>query len=231
MPTIYLLRHGQANFGGDDYDVLSDLGARQARIAGAELDRRGLRAPVLYSGALRRQIDTAEIAGGQFACDLSMTVPEWNEVDAHALVDSRLGAPGASQGMTSAAFQEVLDEAMLEWMAKPGEGWHVFADAAFGALNTLASRLPRGSDAVVSTAAGVIAAQRIAARTGRGDILTGDMGGTSFDVAVVADGRTIETAQTTIDFGLVVRSPMIEMSTIGAGGGSIAWVEIGRAHV
>ena len=81
--------------------------------------------------------------------------------------------------------------------------------------------------ALSGPAAGVIAAQRIAARTGRGDILTGDMGGTSFDVAVVADGRTIETAQTTIDFGLVVRSPMIEMSTIGAGGGSIAWVDRG----
>ena len=158
MPTIYLLRHGQANFGGDDYDVLSELGARQARVAGAELDRRSLRAPLLFSGALRRQIDTAEIAGGQFACELSMTVPEWNEVDAHALVDARLGEPGASQGMTSAAFQEVLDEAMLEWMTVPGEGWHAFAGAAFGALNELASRLPRGSDAVVSTSAGVIAA-------------------------------------------------------------------------
>ena len=76
----------------------------------------------------------------------------------HALVDARLGEPGASQGMTSAAFQEVLDEAMLEWMTVPGEGWHAFAGAAFGALNELASRLPRGSDAVVSTSAGVIAA-------------------------------------------------------------------------
>lgn len=81
--------------------------------------------------------------------------------------------------------------------------------------------------ALSGPAAGVIAAQRIAGATGRSNVLTGDMGGTSFDVAVVADGRTIESAQTTIDFGLVVRSPMIEMSTIGAGGGSIAWVDRG----
>ena len=76
-------------------------------------------------------------------------------------------------------------------------------------------------------AAGVIAAQRIALASGRRNVLTGDMGGTSFDVAVIADGETIQSAQTTIDFGLVVRSPMIEMSTIGAGGGSIAWVDRG----
>jgi len=81
--------------------------------------------------------------------------------------------------------------------------------------------------ALSGPAAGVIAAQRIAGATGRFNVLTGDMGGTSFDVAVVAEGRTIEAAQTTIDFGLVVRSPMIEMSTIGAGGGSIAWVDRG----
>jgi len=81
--------------------------------------------------------------------------------------------------------------------------------------------------ALSGPAAGVIAAQRIAGATGRLNVLTGDMGGTSFDVAVVVDGRTIESAQTTIDFGLVVRSPMIEMSTIGAGGGSIAWVDRG----
>jgi broad specificity phosphatase PhoE len=60
--------------------------------------------------------------------------------------------------MTSAAFQEHLDVATKEWMAVPGEGWHGFADAAFAALAELAATLPRGSDAVVATSAGVIAA-------------------------------------------------------------------------
>ena len=64
MPTIYLLRHGQASFGTDDYDVLSDLGVHQARVAGAELERRDLRAPLVVSGTLRRQQDTAELAAG-----------------------------------------------------------------------------------------------------------------------------------------------------------------------
>ncbi len=55
----------------------------------------------------------------------------------------------------------------------------------------------------------------------------GDLGGTSFDVSLVVDGQTSLAAQTTIDFGLVVRTPMIEITTIGAGGGSIAHVDAG----
>lgn len=158
MPAIYLLRHGQASFGTDDYDVLSDLGVHQARVAGAELERRALRAPLLVSGTLQRQRDTAGLAGGQFGCEPYASDPRWNEFDAHALVDARLGGPGASAGLSSAEFQEVLDEAKREWMAVPGEGWHAFADAAHSALTELVAAVPRGSDAVVATSAGVIAA-------------------------------------------------------------------------
>ncbi len=53
------------------------------------------------------------------------------------------------------------------------------------------------------------------------------MGGTSFDVSLIADGTTMLAAETSIDFGLVVRAPMIEITTIGAGGGSIAGVDRG----
>ena len=158
MPTIYMLRHGQASFGTDDYDVLSDLGIHQARVAGAELDRRALRAPLVVSGTLQRQLDTAALAAAQFGCEPYASDARWNEFDAHDLVEEHLGQPGASVGMTSAAFQEVLDEASLAWMATPGEGWHRFADHAYAALTELAAAVPRGSDAVVATSAGVIAA-------------------------------------------------------------------------
>jgi N-methylhydantoinase A len=46
-------------------------------------------------------------------------------------------------------------------------------------------------------------------------------------VSLIAGGQTVLAAQTSIDFGLVVRNPMIEIATIGAGGGSIAWVDRG----
>ena len=76
-------------------------------------------------------------------------------------------------------------------------------------------------------AAGVIAGAHIAEAAGFPNVITCDMGGTSFDVALVDGGACAFTAQTSIDFGLVVRTPMIEITTIGAGGGSIAAVDRG----
>jgi N-methylhydantoinase A len=79
--------------------------------------------------------------------------------------------------------------------------------------------------ALSGPAAGVIAAAHIATSAGFPNVVTGDVGGTSFDVSLIADGQTALAAQTAIDFGLVVRTPMIEITTIGAGGGSIASVD------
>ncbi|HEY7608290.1 MAG TPA: hydantoinase/oxoprolinase family protein [Alphaproteobacteria bacterium] len=81
--------------------------------------------------------------------------------------------------------------------------------------------------ALSGPAAGVIAGAHIAAAAGFPNVITGDVGGTSFDVALIVGGRSSLAAETKIDFGLVVRTPMIEMTTIGAGGGSIAWVDRG----
>ena len=79
--------------------------------------------------------------------------------------------------------------------------------------------------ALSGPAAGVVAARQIAGAAGFDNIITGDMGGTSFDVSLVADGQNMLTAQANIDFGMTIRTPMIEMSTIGAGGGSIAHID------
>ena len=81
--------------------------------------------------------------------------------------------------------------------------------------------------ALSGPAAGVIAAAHIARSAGFENVVTGDVGGTSFDVSLIADGRSALGPGTSIDFGLVVRTPMIEIATIGAGGGSIAWVDAG----
>ncbi|MEI2384828.1 hydantoinase/oxoprolinase family protein [Breoghania sp. JC706] len=79
--------------------------------------------------------------------------------------------------------------------------------------------------ALSGPAAGVIAATAIAEAAGFENIITCDMGGTSFDVSLIAGGEAALAAQTSIEFGMVVRTPMIEITTIGAGGGSIASVD------
>jgi len=76
-------------------------------------------------------------------------------------------------------------------------------------------------------AAGVTAAARIAAEAGFSHVITGDMGGTSFDVAVIIDGEPRVAELTNLDFRIPLRLPMIDVHTIGAGGGSIAHLDRG----
>ena len=75
-------------------------------------------------------------------------------------------------------------------------------------------------------AAGVVGAAGVAAGCGFQNIVTLDMGGTSTDVALVVDGQLQIASQTRVD-GLPVRVPVTDISTVGAGGGSIAWVDDG----
>ncbi len=89
-----------------------------------------------------------------------------------------------------------------------------------------ARRLPVRT-ALSGPAAGVIAGARIAQAAGYANVITCDLGGTSFDVSLIADGKPTLAAQSTLDFGLVIRTPMVEITTIGAGGGSIASVDRG----
>ena len=76
-------------------------------------------------------------------------------------------------------------------------------------------------------AAGVTAAARIAAEAGFRHAITGDMGGTSYDVAVVVNGEPRIAEMTELDFRIPLRLPMIDVHTIGAGGGSIAYLDRG----
>jgi N-methylhydantoinase A len=73
---------------------------------------------------------------------------------------------------------------------------------------------------------GAAAARRLSATLAEPNLVAVDMGGTSFDVSVVHGGQVAMVTEGEID-GLPVRLPMVEMRTIGAGGGSIAWVDEG----
>ncbi len=96
-----------------------------------------------------------------------------------------------------------------------------------GVMSTAMARKFPVRTALSGPAAGVIAAGAIAKAAGFENVITGDLGGTSFDVSLIAGGQASLAAQTTIDFGIVIRTPMIEITTIGAGGGSIAHVDRG----
>ena len=76
-------------------------------------------------------------------------------------------------------------------------------------------------------AGGVIAGRAFGEATGRRDVITFDMGGTSTDVAVVDGGALTYTTEYQLEFGIPVSIPSVDVVTIGAGGGSIAWIDKG----
>jgi N-methylhydantoinase A len=96
-----------------------------------------------------------------------------------------------------------------------------------GIMSTATARRLPVRTALSGPAAGVVAGAALAKAAGFDNLITCDLGGTSFDVSVIANGKASVAAQTTVDFGLVIRTPMIEITTIGAGGGSIASVDRG----
>lgn len=169
MPVVLLLRHAQASFGGDDYDVLSERGLRQARALRAELERRGVEPARMVSGALRRQLDTAR-PFGEPGIDA-----RWNEYDtadllaAHSTSDMRADrVSGGTPALDPSAFQKVLDAGMDAWIAAAAattaaEPWPCFRGRVAAALDDFAASLGKGETGFVFTSSGVIAACAIIA--------------------------------------------------------------------
>lgn len=158
MPVIHLVRHGQASFGAENYDVLSDIGRAQATVVGAELARRAPRAPLLVCGTLRRQRDTLQLLAeaGEFEGEL-VSDARWNEYDHLALLH-RHGSPPRS--VTSVGeIQRALDGALLTWIEdEQNDGWREFSAGAKKALDRVVHALGAGQDAIVVTSGGVLAA-------------------------------------------------------------------------
>jgi broad specificity phosphatase PhoE len=168
MPTVLLVRHGQASFGAADYDLLSDLGRRQAEIVAASLAERGYNPSRLLSGTLRRQLETAEAFAVPGAPELEVE-PRWNEYHAddvlshHSDTALRLEADGAGETMTNRGFQAALEPALAEWVAHAersptAQTWPQFSGAGSDALSELTAGLDSGETAIVVTSGGAIAA-------------------------------------------------------------------------
>lgn len=208
MGVVYLVRHGQASFGADDYDKLSELGVEQSEAVGAELRRRGGEFAQVRCGTMVRQRDTAFAAGFDAVEDA-----RWNEYD---FLDVLRGQVSSGPAPTDPrGFQAALDEALVAWVASAdadsyGESWRGFCSRINGALDDLVGSLGRGQNAVVFTSGGVIGAlaagaigeqdrgffglHRVTCNAGITKLITGRSGTTlvSFNEHSHFDGETRE---------------------------------------
>ncbi len=122
MGTLYLVRHGQASFGADDYDQLSALGARQCEALGRWFAARGIVFEGVLRGTLRRHVQSlAAITTGCDAAALpeALAWPGLNEYDSEALIRSVHAAPLARPDSPEAyrLHFRLLREALTRWTA------------------------------------------------------------------------------------------------------------------
>ncbi len=124
MGRLYLVRHGQASFGADDYDQLSPLGRQQAVRLGEYLRQRfaheGVQVQAVLMGRLRRHRQTWEGLAEGAALDHAPRVwPGLDEYDSHALLSAIHPQP-LPKPDTPALYREhfrLLRDAMKAWMA------------------------------------------------------------------------------------------------------------------
>ncbi len=131
MSEIYFIRHGQASFGTSDYDRLSPIGIRQARIVTDHLAHVGMGFDAIYSGCMKRQRDTASplieyFKGLQPDSSRLGILPAFDEYDSKALLVARTRISQAPDPMTTTeilalgrnkkAFQAYFSETVNGWL-------------------------------------------------------------------------------------------------------------------
>ena len=173
MASIYLIRHGQASFGAQNYDELSALGQRQATLTGGFFAASGTRFVAAYCGTLQRQRHTAELVLATQPGDLPIRVDErLDEVrndehlehllpilaeereDVRALVDAGFSS--------SKQYQKVIDAVFNYWVSPECrvdgiQSWDEYSGGVRAALGDIVSEQGAGRTTAVFTSGGTIA--------------------------------------------------------------------------
>jgi broad specificity phosphatase PhoE len=169
MPSILLVRHAQASFGGENYDVLSDHGGVQVEALVEDLRRREVRVDAVVCGSLERQRDTARPVAHALGLELESDA-RWDEyvtrdILAHhgdEMVSEERQPRDDAPPISSRDFQAILERALHAWIDAGEDGpadepFPAFAARVKAALREVAGRLGSGETALVCTSGGPIA--------------------------------------------------------------------------
>jgi broad specificity phosphatase PhoE len=165
--VIYVVRHGQAAFGTDHYDRLTEIGFTQARFLGAYFARRKIRFDAVFTGTLRRQTETAQgifeghpELGSRPSPETFAALDEYKPEAVMMALTGNFPAPAlAAARRDPVVVREhfrVLREALLAWAEDrtSPEGmpsWKAFQDGAVAALIAARQRFPDGHVLIVSS--------------------------------------------------------------------------------
>ena len=145
MPTLYLIRHGQASFGADDYDQLSPMGQQQSLRLGQWFRAKGIAFDAALTGTLTRQIQT--FAGISEGLGLGIPVTRHaalNEYDSHAVI-ATVHAQPLEKPSTPELYRHhfrLLKSGLALWMAGTAQpagmpSYREFADGIAQVLESI----------------------------------------------------------------------------------------------
>lgn len=146
---------------------------------------------------------------------------------------------GEYERTTTAVMNSYIGPLMLDYVDRIQDGARQrgfrgsvqFAQCAGGAITSAEARHAPVRTVHSGPVAGTIAMARIAERTELHNVIAVDMGGTTFDVSVIHDGRPLQ-RDISIFERYAMALPMLDIESIGAGGGSVAWIDdVGRLNV
>jgi len=189
MGTLYLVRHGQASFGADNYDQLSPLGVQQCQRLGEYFAAKGRRFSAVITGTLVRQVQSQQaITEALPGSPEPLRLPGLNEYDSHAVISAFHPQPLARPDTPELYRQHfrILRDSLAAWMAGRTQ--------------------PVGMPSYAEFSAGVAAALGHVQRQCEGDVLMVSSGGPISTVV----GQVLGTApETTIELNMRIRNSAV----------------------
>lgn len=168
MTVIYLIRHGQASFGADDYDCLSELGEQQAQKVGKFLTEIVPAFDTIIRGDMLRHKQTADFALPSTKVKIDANWNEYDHQDILGQLDPRLAtAAGIKQYLAeftqpNQKLNELIKQAFSRWIAGKHDGcyqesWPVYQKRIHQALNNTLENHKNSKHIAVFTSGGPIA--------------------------------------------------------------------------
>ena len=149
----------------------------------------------------------------------------------HALLSEFREYERGTTASVNAAVQPVLDRYIRHLQDRLAEAGHahdlLVMNGNGGTVPARAVAAEAAKTVMSGPASGVMAAAATLVQSGVRNAITCDMGGTSTDVALIAGGVPEVSAELSVAYGLPIHLPMVDVRTVGAGGGSIAWIDRG----
>lgn len=171
MSAIYLVRHGQAAFGTDDYDRLTPLGVEQCAALARHWRALDRPAPLVFAGTMRRHRQSAEAFVAALGADGAVgvgveTIAGLEEYDHEVLLDRYASLHAGSPDFAACwrdrrVLHRALERALAAWTEEGVDGcvaFTEFRDRCAASLAGLMAAIGRGREAVLFASAGSIAA-------------------------------------------------------------------------